>query len=123
MKVAAGIDVSKEHLDVSISAGKVSRFANGEEGIDALASCLGLGGVSIVVCESTGGYERALVDGLEAVGLFGMGGASAEGSRLRASVRIRSEDGRSGRADAVSIRRDVRAGGRTQAEREGAGSA
>ena len=38
MKVAAGTDVSKGHLDVSISTGKVKRFVNEEEGVKALAS-------------------------------------------------------------------------------------
>ena len=69
MKVAAGIDVSKSHLDVSVSAGKVKRFSNGEEGIEALASWLGSREVDVAVCESTGGYERALVEGLEGAGL------------------------------------------------------
>ena len=70
MKVAAGIDVSKEHLDVSISGGKVKRFVNGEEGVKALSSWLSRGGVGIVVCESTGGYERGVVEGLESSGIF-----------------------------------------------------
>ncbi len=70
MKVAAGIDVSKGHLDVSISAGKVKRFVNGEEGIEALTSWLSRGGVSVVVCESTGGYERGVVEGLERSGIL-----------------------------------------------------
>lgn len=70
MKVAAGIDVSKSHLDVSISAGKVKRFVNGEEGIKELASWLARGRVSVVVCESTGGYERGVLEGLEGCGIF-----------------------------------------------------
>ena len=70
MKVAAGIDVSKGHLEVSVSAGKVKRFVNDEEGVKALAWWLARAGVNIVVCESTGGYERSVVEGLEDSGIL-----------------------------------------------------
>ena len=68
MKVAAGIDVSKEHLDVSVSAEKSRRFVNAEEGIEALSSWLSRRRVGVAVCETTGGYESALVEGLEGSG-------------------------------------------------------
>lgn len=61
MKVVAGIDVGKTTLDGSVSAGRVRRFANTPSGITALVGWLERHGVTDVVCESTGGYERALV--------------------------------------------------------------
>ena len=65
MKVVAGIDVGKDFLDVSISAGEVKRFDNTQVGIQSLVSWLGRGGVSVAICESTGGYEREMVKGVQ----------------------------------------------------------
>ena len=61
MQVVAGIDVGKTTLDGSVSAGRVRRFANTPSGITALVGWLECQGVTDVVCESTGGYERAMV--------------------------------------------------------------
>ena len=60
-KVVAGIDVGKFSLDVSVDAGSVRRFSNTHKGIIALENWLKRIGVSLAVCEPTGGYERQLV--------------------------------------------------------------
>ena len=64
VKVVAGVDVGKASLDVSVSAGTARRFVNTPEGIGELLGSLRSLGVTLVVCESTGGYERALVRAL-----------------------------------------------------------
>ena len=51
MKVVAGIDVGKTHLDVSVSAGPVRRFDNTPAGIAALVGWLECAGATDVVCE------------------------------------------------------------------------
>ena len=61
MKVVAGIDVGKTRLDVSVSVGPVQGFDNTPTGLTALVGWLERHGVTDVVCEATGGYERALV--------------------------------------------------------------
>ena len=61
MVVAAGIDVSKATLDVSVSEGRVLRFDNSATGIRRLLRHLERAGVTKEVCESTGGYERLVV--------------------------------------------------------------
>lgn len=61
MKVVAGVDVGKSSLDVSVSAGPARRFANSPDGIVELERWLQSKGVTEVVCESTGGYEREVV--------------------------------------------------------------
>ena len=65
MKVVAGIDVGKESLDVSVSACPVRRFDNISEGITDLLQWLQSKCATDVVCESTGGYEREVVRGLQ----------------------------------------------------------
>ena len=65
MKVVAGIDVGKTHLDVSVSAGRVCRFDNTPAGISALVGWLERAGATDAVCESTGGYEREVVRRLQ----------------------------------------------------------
>ena len=60
-KVVAGIDVGKRQLDVSVAAGPVKRFVNTAAGITELLTWLAGQGVTLAVCESTGGYERGLV--------------------------------------------------------------
>ncbi len=61
MNIVAGIDVSKAHVDVWVSAEQGRRFANTPAGLTALAAWLAHTGVPDVGCEPTGGYERALV--------------------------------------------------------------
>jgi transposase len=62
MEVFAGIDVSKSYLDVAVSGGsEVERFSNREAGISKLLSQLTKKKVSLVVVESSGGYEQAVV--------------------------------------------------------------
>lgn len=66
MGVFAGVDVSKDHLDLAVAEeGAVERFANSPPGVRAVAKRLAQLDVSRVVVESTGGYERRLLVALE----------------------------------------------------------
>ena len=67
--VAAGIDVGKANLEVSVSEGPVVRFANTTEDITDLIKYLKARGTKIAVCESTGGYERLLVRRMRETGI------------------------------------------------------
>ena len=64
MVVVAGIDVGKASLDVSVAEGPVVRFNNTAVGLTRLLKHLRALDVTMAVCESTGGYERLLVDRL-----------------------------------------------------------
>ena len=58
-EIFAGIDVSKDHLDLALSQGTKSwQFANSPEGIDALAEFLEEHEPELIVLEATGGYEQ-----------------------------------------------------------------
>ena len=61
MAVVAGIDVSKATLEVSVSEGPVLSFENSVTGIRRLLRHMERVGVTGVVCEFTGGYERLVV--------------------------------------------------------------
>jgi transposase len=64
----AGIDVSKQHLDVCLGTEdqRVSNDANGWDGVIAKFKDAN---VDLVVIEATGGYERGLVCALQAAGI------------------------------------------------------
>jgi transposase len=64
----AGIDVSKQHLDVCCLA-KQWRTDNQAPGWDELIATLKARGVDLVVLEATGGYERGLVCALQDAGI------------------------------------------------------
>ncbi|MFN6046268.1 MAG: IS110 family transposase [Verrucomicrobiota bacterium] len=59
-----GIDVSKQHLDVSIAGSKTQRLANTQAGLRLLHQKLGRLAHPRVTCEATGGYEKLLVDSM-----------------------------------------------------------
>jgi transposase len=59
-EVFAGIDVSKDHLDLALSDGQKSwRFDNDPAGLTALDDLLQAHEPQLVVLEATGGYEQA----------------------------------------------------------------
>ena len=64
----AGIDVSKQHLDVCLLA-EAWRLDNDARGWDELIAKLKAAGVDLVVVEATGGYERGLVCALQGAGI------------------------------------------------------
>ena len=64
MRVVVGVDVGKASLDVSVSEGSVVRFDNTKVDITRLLKYLESHNATLVVCEATGGYERALVSRL-----------------------------------------------------------
>ena len=64
MKVVAGIDVGKASLEVSAAAGPTRSFDNNADGISGLRQSLASQGVTLMVCEASGGYERQLLDAL-----------------------------------------------------------
>jgi transposase len=67
-RLVAGIDVSKQTLDVALASGTQSfQFANDAHGIEELSKCLQ--GMELVVMEATGGYETAVATALVAAGL------------------------------------------------------
>ncbi|WP_219976110.1 IS110 family RNA-guided transposase [Rubrobacter xylanophilus] len=69
-EVRAGIDVSKDRLDVFVRpSGKAFVAANDEAGIGDLVVRLAEEGATLVVVEATGGYERPVAAALAAVGL------------------------------------------------------
>ena len=69
MTVAAGVDVGKANLDVSIAEGPVIRFDNTAKGITKLVKHLMAQHATVAVYESTGGYERLLISRLRKTGV------------------------------------------------------
>ena len=67
--VTAGIDVSKDHLDVAVRPGGRFRVANDPAGAADLAARLAASGPALVVLEATGGYEADALAALLAAGL------------------------------------------------------
>jgi transposase len=66
----AGIDVSKDLLDVHVRPdGTARQFANTSEGLDALLEWLRSLGITLIVIEASGGYERAVLTALSLGGL------------------------------------------------------
>ena len=64
----AGIDVSKQHLDVCLGAEDL-RLVNDASGWDELIAKFKRVAVDLVVVEATGGYERGLVCALQSAGI------------------------------------------------------
>jgi transposase len=64
----AGIDVSKQHLDVCWGT-QVLRASNDAGGWKDVAAKLQADAVDVVVVEATGGYERGLVVALQSAGI------------------------------------------------------
>jgi transposase len=80
-----GIDVSKDRLDVAVlGGGQTSQAANTEAGIAELAAGMRELGPELIVVEATGGYQRAVVDGLFR---SGMAVAVVNPSRVRQFAR------------------------------------
>jgi len=79
-RVYVGVDVSKDRLDASVCERRGEAERHDEEdafyfvphddaGIDVLVSCLLQERPVLVILEATGGFERAVVGALAAVGL------------------------------------------------------
>ena len=60
-KIVAGIDVGKREVAVSVARGPVRWFPNTDAGLTAGLVWVQEQGVTHVVCEATGGYERVVV--------------------------------------------------------------
>ena len=70
MSVFVGIDVSKAHLDVAVGKGaEVIRTGNDENGIAKITAWLQETQPDLIVVESTGGLERAVIKELYLAGL------------------------------------------------------
>jgi transposase len=68
-QLCAGIDVSKDQLDIALSSGlSLACQSNDEPGHEAAIAALKAHGVEKVGIEATGGYERAVVKCLRAHG-------------------------------------------------------
>lgn len=66
MKMIAGVDVGKHHLDAYLPPEQWQRFERTDEGIAALIDWLRRGGAEQVAFDASGGYERPLMEALHA---------------------------------------------------------
>ena len=97
--VYIGIDVSKDYLDLDLPDGKPARIGNTKPEIKRLAKRVKvLGKPALLCCESTGGYERLLLDTLTAAGL---GIARANPAHVRHYAK---SGGRLAKTDALAAR-------------------
>ena len=87
LAVVAGIDVGTVNLDASVSEGTVIRFDNTAAGLTKLLKHLRALDVTTAVCESTGGYERLLVNRLRQTEIAVY---VAHRNRVRACARARA---------------------------------
>lgn len=68
--VVVGVDVAKDRLDVAVRpSGARWSETNNETGVTALVARLRPLGPALIVCEATGGFERAAIAALAAAGL------------------------------------------------------
>ena len=68
VKVNVGIDVSKDFLDVNVGNVALRRVPNRSSGLSVLKRILSRYSVSLVLCESTGGYENLAVTYFQSLG-------------------------------------------------------
>ena len=102
MAVVAGVDVAKSNLDVSVSEGPVLRFDNTATGIAKLLKHFTKQAATLAVCESTGGYERLLVNRLRQAEI---GVRVANPSRVRAFTRACGYEAKTDPQDAQVLSR------------------
>ena len=100
--IVTGIDVGKANLDVSASEGPVNRFDNTVEGISKLLKHLAEQDANMAVCESTGGYERLVVDRLCKTGIHLH---VAQPTRVRAFARACGYQAKTDQRDAQVLSR------------------
>ncbi len=67
--VYMGVDISKDSLDLWGSSGRPGKYVNNKTGCRTLVCRLKKIERVHVTCEATGGYERMLVDALQAAGI------------------------------------------------------
>ncbi|HBE4809699.1 TPA: transposase, partial [Escherichia coli] len=68
VSVTVGIDVSKLHLDLHVSSGLYDSFRNDGSGFSDIKKLLSKFTVSLILLESTGGYENGIVCYLQRLG-------------------------------------------------------
>lgn len=102
MKQVAGIDVGKNILDVSVSGQSLQRHENTTGGIQHLIEYLQQTQVELAVCEPTGGYERGLVNALQAVSIPVH---VAHPNKVRAYAKALGQLAKTDRLDAEVLRR------------------
>jgi len=100
-KVYVGVDVSKDVLDVAILGEKrVEQYANTKAGIKDLVKAMSQVSPGVIVVEATGGYERAVVQGLFVAGLPV---ARVNANRVRQYARARGLLAKTDRLDAQNL--------------------
>jgi transposase len=98
----AGVDISKDRLDVSLAGQGPSHYANNASGMGQLIKVLeSLPEPVRVICEPSGGYERALLEGLwEAKIAVSLVNAA----RVRAFARAQGQLAKTDQIDATVLR-------------------
>lgn len=96
------LDVSKRRLDYGLEAGRSTAVANTPEGIATLIRRLESYPQARVVCESTGGYERALLAALRAAKIAV---SRVHPGRVRAFARAEGLRAKTDRIDVELLRR------------------
>lgn len=100
--VYAGIDISKDGLDVAVAGQSPSHYANTAKGIAELIPALAqLPAPVQVICEPSGGYERDL---LEALWAKKIAVSLVNAARVRAFARARGLLAKTDAIDAVVLR-------------------
>ncbi len=96
------LDVSKRRLDYGLEPGRTAAVANTREGIATLIERLAPYPQARVVCEATGGYERAL---LSALGAAKIEVSRVHPGRVRAFARAEGLRAKTDKIDVELIRR------------------
>ena len=96
------LDVSKRRLDYGLVSGRTAAVANTREGIATLIKRLEDYPQARVVCESTGGYERAL---LAALGQAKIAVSRVHPGRVRAFARAEGLKAKTDKIDVELLRR------------------
>ena len=100
--VYAGVDISKDRLDVSLPGQGPSHYANSASGIGQLVKVLaGRTEPVRVICEPSGGYERAL---LEALWAAKIAVSMVNAARIRAFARAQGLLAKTDQIDATVLR-------------------
>lgn len=101
MEHFAGIDISRDHLDLAIwPSSEVTRFSNTDDGIAQLVASLESLEPTIVAYEPMGPMSRPLVDALAGAGLTA---AAVNPYRIRSFARAVSRLSKTDRLDAITI--------------------